>query len=360
MRLIRGDLIDDKPLQWLWPGHVPIGVLTVVDGDPGTGKSQLTLAMAAIVSTGADWPDGTPCELGEVIVANAEDPEEEVIKPRLRVAGADCSKVFVICAGEQDSQIFTIPDHVAALESQVRERHVRLIIFDPLEAFLSGSVDNYRNHHVRRALKSLELMAKRTGCAIVIVRHLTKDATKAAIYRGGGSIGIIGAARAGLSIGHDPVDKERCIIVPTKANWSKMPEGLAYRIEEVNYVSDEGAAIQTSRVKWDGAWHGTADDLLTVVEGGGAPVGAGADAPVRAFIEAELLNGPVSSNKLMASAVKAGIKKADMFRVSRLMGVLKYKEGITGEGEWLWEMPEKQDEATLTQWAGEKWGGDAA
>jgi len=357
MRLIRSDLIEDKPLQWLWPGRIPIGQITLLEGDPGTAKSTLTLAMASIVTNGADWPDGSECQVGEVIVANAEDPEEEVIKPRLRAAGADCGKVFVICPSETDAQVFTIPDHVAALEERVRERSVRLIVFDPLEAFLSGSVDNYRNHHVRRALKSLELMAKRTGCAVVIVRHLTKDASKAAIYRGGGSIGIIGAARASLSVGPDPTNKDRFIVVPAKSNWSKKQQGVAYRVEEVGYVSDAGQTIATSRIKWDGVWSGTADDLLTVVEGtnrasGG---GAGGDEPVSLFIKAELANGPASSAKVMAAGVKSGITKADLFRVSRLMGVIKYKEGVLGDGEWMWEMPASADAAELQRWAGEKW-----
>lgn len=358
-RLIRADLIEDKSLDWLWLGRIPIGQITLLEGDPGTAKSTLTIAMASIVSRGGDWPDGQPCAPGEVIIANAEDPEEEVIKPRLVAAGADCSKVFVICPGADDAQVFTIPDHVAALEAQVRERSVRLIVFDPLEAFLSGTVDNYRNHHIRRALKSLELMAKRTGCSVVIVRHLVKDASKAAIYRGSGSIGIIGAARAGLSVGRDPTDKDRCIVVPVKSNWSKMQPGVAYRVEDVGYVTESGSAIATSRIKWDGVWHGTADDLLTVVDGSGAPVGAGADEPVRRFLQAELANGAAPSAKVMASAVKGGMKKSDLFRVSKLMGVIKYKSGLTGDGEWMWEMPASVDEGELNKWAGADWAQEA-
>ncbi len=299
---------------------------------------------------------------GEVIIANAEDPEEEVIKPRLRAAGADCSKVFVICPSdrpEEQNQIFTIPDHVASLEEQVRQRQVRLIVFDPLEAFLSGSVDNYRNHHVRRALKSLELMAKRTGCAVVIVRHLTKDATKAAIYRGGGSIGIIGAARSALSVGRDQTDKDRCIVVPTKSNWAQMPPGIAYKVAQHGYVTENGEVIATSKIVWDGLYHGTADDLLTVVDGASGPNVGGSDAATKAFIEAELANGPAASNAIMASAVKGGMKKADLFRVSKLIGVLKYKDGVSGEGQWMWEMPEKHEHEELVRWSNEDWTRDA-
>src|SRR5271168_5372432 len=137
MKLIKASLIDEKPLEWLWAGRVPIGQITLLEGDPGTAKSTLTVAMAAIVSTGGQWPDGAACALGEVIIANAEDPEEEVIKPRLVAAGADVEKCFCITPSEHDAQVFTIPDHVAALEDLVRKRSVRLIVFDPLEAFLS-------------------------------------------------------------------------------------------------------------------------------------------------------------------------------------------------------------------------------
>jgi hypothetical protein len=95
-------------------------------------------------------------------------------------------------------------------------------------------------------------MAKRTACAVVIVRHLVKDATKAAMYRGSGSIGIIGAARAALSVGRDKTDKDRCIVVPAKSNWSKLQPGIAYKVEEVGYVTEDGTAITTSRIVWDG------------------------------------------------------------------------------------------------------------
>lgn len=350
MKLIKASLIDEKPLEWLWLGRIPIGQITLLEGDPGTAKSTLTVAMAAIVSTGQAWPDGAACVRGEVIIANAEDPEEEVIKPRLVAAGADVERVFCICPSEHDAQVFTIPDHVAALEDLVRKRSVRLIVFDPLEAFLSGSVDNYRNHHIRRALKSLELMAKRTGCAVVIVRHLVKDATKAALYRGSGSIGIIGAARAALSVGRDKTDKDRCIVVPAKSNWSKLQPGIAYKVEEVSYVTEDGTAITTSRIRWDGVVHITADDLLTVVDGQAS--GAGTDSATRAFIEAELAAGATSSAKLLATALKAGIKKADVFRVSKLMDIRRYKDGLDGTGEWMWELPVKVEAAN---WANEDW-----
>jgi hypothetical protein len=344
--LIQAAQISEKPIHWLWPGRLPIGCITILEGDPGLGKSQIECDLAAHVSTGKDWPDGGFCPQGEAIIANAEDPEEEVIVPRLRAAGADLRNIFIIVPSENEVLPFTIPDHVAQLEATIRDRNVKLVVFDPLEAFLSGSVDNYRNHHIRRALRSLELMAKRTGCSVVIVRHLNKDQGKSAIYRGSGSIGIIGAARSGLSVGIDPTDKTRCIMVPTKANWSKAKPGIAYRIVSHQY-DHNGSVIKTSRIEWLGEVNITADDLLTVVEG---QPKVGED--VAGFLKAALANGPKEFNEILRAAHKAGFTKAALFKAKEFIGVKAYPTGVDGNSGWTWELPDGSLADAAAGWTG--------
>ncbi|MDE1871722.1 MAG: AAA family ATPase, partial [Candidatus Micrarchaeota archaeon] len=333
------------------PGLIPIGQCCILEGDPGVAKSTLSLAIAAHVSNGSPWPDDSACPQGHVIIANAEDPEEEVIVPRLKVAGADLRHCHIMVpdleAAVGDS--FTIPDHVGQLERFIVNWGVKLVIFDPIEAFLSSSVDNYRNHHVRKALRTLEQLAKHLDCSVLFIRHLNKSTDKAAIYRGGGSIGIIGAARAALSVGRDKANPLRCIMVPVKQNWTKVRGGMAFIPEERQYITADGTQIVTSTIKWDGLVPVNADDVITADTEPGA---SGSTEEAAAFIRDALENGPQSSIELFAWAKKAGIARKTIWRASKLMNIRKAKQGFGVDAHWVWSLTDEEEVATLTSWAG--------
>jgi len=210
-----------------------------------------------------------------------------------------------------------------------------LIILDPLSAFLSGKVDDYRDHSIRRALRQLEIMAKKIPCAVVIVRHLNKSVGKAAIYRGSGSIGIIGSVRSALSVAVDPSDKNRRIMASSKSNWAKSNMGIAYRVITGRYVSDAGEAIETAQVVWDGEVNLNADDLLAVENDPAENAGL-SDAAT--FLNAELTNGPVKTTDLFSRATKVGIARKSLFRASKFLGVIKTKEGFGDNGAWVWQL----------------------
>ena len=354
MQLKNGALIQERSLAWLWPGLIPIGQDTIIEGDPGTAKSTLTLQLCANVTHGKDWPDGQPCPQGHVIIANAEDPEDSIVAPRLIAAGADMTKCHILCNDKDkiDDPPFTIPGSIAPLSKLIDEakwgHEVKLIIFDPIEAFLVG-IDNYRNSHIRQALRSLEMLADKLQCAIIFVRHLNKSTDKAAIYRGGGSIGMIGAARAALSVGKDPADKKRCIVVPVKQNWTKMRGGIAYRAVESQHVSKNGELIVTSKIEWDGEVDVTADDVITA-EADVGEIGKLEEAAV--FLKDELRDGPKKAVAIFASAKQIGHAEKTVRRAAKHIGVAKYKEGFGGEGAWLWELPNEHDSELLESWAG--------
>src|SRR5882757_8706675 len=149
MKLVNASSLSLKAIDWLWYGRIPCGAVTLLEGDPGTGKSTVTCTFASHVSKGKDWPDGAPCPQGMVIIANAEDPEEEVLLPRLVAAKANLNFVSIIVPSEKgDSSLFTIPDNVDNLKAAIIDNNVKLVVFDPLEAFLSVKVNNYSNHHI--------------------------------------------------------------------------------------------------------------------------------------------------------------------------------------------------------------------
>lgn len=231
MEIHRADQLVERPVAWLWPGFLPMGKLVLIDGDPGDGKSVMTCDLAARLSRGGTLPDGTRSPLGPIssVMISAEDDPEDTIKPRLRVAGADLRRITLITGGSAENSPFDLGTDLDALEAHITENKIGLCVIDPLMAFLPGTVDTHRDADVRRALHPLSRMAMRTGCVILIVRHMTKGRTKA-ITAGGGSIGIIGAARVGYMIAPHPEDESQRVMSCVKINVARRPEPLAYKI----------------------------------------------------------------------------------------------------------------------------------
>lgn len=245
--------VTPERVRWLWPGRLPAGKLVVVDGDPSTGKSTLTLDLAARVSTGTPWPDGAECPAGDVLLLSAEDGVADTIVPRLMAAGAGLTHVHALTevritddGGTVRKVPPSLPRDVATVEQIITQHRVRLVVVDVLMAYLSGKVDSHRDQDVRGVMHQLAAVAERTGATVVLIRHLNKSGGSAALYRGGGSIGIIGAARAAFLVARDPDDEHRRIFAITKSNLAAEPPALAYRLTD---DPENGCA----RVEWEDA-----------------------------------------------------------------------------------------------------------
>ncbi|MBI2761227.1 MAG: AAA family ATPase, partial [Chloroflexi bacterium] len=219
------------------------------------------------------------------------------------------------------------PEHLAALAELVRAKHARLVIIDPLMAYLDPSVGAHRDQSVRRALLPLKELAQQTGCAVVLVRHLHKAPGRSASYRGGGSIGIIGAARSGLLATADPVDPDRRLLAPVKSNLAARVPTLAYT------VSGEPPTIT-----WLGPVAMTADTL----------VGAGADADSRTtqtaaagvWLTEALAGGPREARALIEEAEAAGHSANVLRRAAETGHIAKVKHGFGRDSFWLWSLPQ--------------------
>jgi len=234
--------VEPEMISWLWAGWIPLGKLAVLDGDPGVGKSTLTLDIAARVTTDRTMPDGTASDIGaaaDVVLVSAEDGIADTLRPRADAAGADVNRIHMLTdvAGHDqdrpfDVQPWSMPRDLDVLQQLVARSGARLVVIDPLNAVLGSAVDSYRDQDVRGALKPLSRMAEETGAAVVVVRHLTKGGGGNALYRGGGSIGIIGAARAGLLVAKDPDDESGAsrVLVSTKSNVAQMPTAMSYEL----------------------------------------------------------------------------------------------------------------------------------
>jgi archaellum biogenesis ATPase FlaH len=238
-----GTLLSDveaHPIEWLWHGRIPLGKLTVLDGDPGIGKSLIAINIAACVSAGHLMPDGTPGIQGGVIIIAPEDSPVDTIKPRLEAIGGNSAQVLIIDTVEgfdaKRMSMFTYPFSLSRdlqdLETTIKRRKAKLVVLDPLMAVLGQEVSATNDQNIREVLTPLAQVAERTRCAILIIRHLNKGNSTNALYRGAGSIGIIGAARMGLIAVRDPNDEQRCILATSKNNLSKHASHLIYQIVE--------------------------------------------------------------------------------------------------------------------------------
>jgi len=327
--------VDREQVTWLWPGRIPRGKLVVLDGDPGVGKSTLTIA--AKVSTGSPFPDGARPERGDVILLSAEDDIADTIRPRLEAAGADLNRCWVLPDVHPEGEPPRPPELPAdlfLLEDLVKSKAAALVVVDPLMAFLAGQVDSHRDQDVRRVLASMAYMAARTGAAVLIVRHMRKGAGSA-LDKGSGSIGIIGAARAGLLVAPDPEDEGRRILAMTKSNLAKMPEALAYRL-----VNDElyGAA----RVVWDGASRHTANDLVRArVDEDEAP----ALTEAARVLKEILADGPLPAGNVKRMAATAGVAERTLHRARHALGVTARRQGWGPGAHYEWSMPADPPEA---------------
>src|SRR6266571_4958982 len=228
-----------SPLPESWTIQ-PLRRQSILNRAPGMGKSLLAINLAARVSSGRPMPDGTPGPQGGVILIAPEDGAADTLKPRLQAAGGDPSHVLLLNTVEGlDTKKMAIVDRpfslahdLELLEKAIKRTNAVLVVLDPLMAVLGHNVDSCRDQDIREVFTPLAQLAERTGCAILIIRHLNKGASHNALYRGAGSIGIIAAARIGLLVAQDPSDEHKRILATTKNNLSKQAPHLSYQIVE--------------------------------------------------------------------------------------------------------------------------------
>ena len=326
--------VEPEQVEWLWPRRIPKGKITVLDGDPDNGKSVLTTDLAARVTAGLNLPDGTPMETAGAVLVSAEDGAADTIRPRFDAAGGDPHLARLL----GDEEPFAIPGDIPQLERTVKQVGAALVVVDPVMAFLSGDVNSNRDQDVRRALTPLKRMAERTGAAVVLVRHLNKTQGGNPLYRGGGSIGIIGAARSGMVVGPHPDLDHLRVLAGQKNNLSLPPQSLAYEIE----TAENGAA----RIVYRGFSEATAGQLLQVPDD---EEEKSALTEAREFLNSELRPHPVSAKSIKRSAQEADISERTLKRAKRALGVRSEKES---DGSWTWVLPNKGAEGDQTSTVG--------
>jgi len=326
------DQIREEEVRWLWPGRIPLGKLTVLDGDPGLGKSLISLDLAARVSQRGVMPDGAVGVNGCVLICSAEDDSADTIVPRLRHAGADLARVKLMATlpdGDGSRRDLFVPEDAVSLEQAIIAHQVIFVVVDPLMAFLGEEVRSNSDQSVRRVLRLLAGIAQKHGCAILVIRHLNKSNGSSPIYRGGGSIGIIGAARAGLMVAIDPNDDQDRVLAGTKMNLATMPPSLIYRI---------GGSKGIIEVLWGGSSEHTARSLL---DGQGLDDEERSKLAEAAQFLADLVGqGPVPAEEVLRQARRLGYSEKTLYRAKSQLKIVSRKDRTSIRGKWSWALPD--------------------
>jgi len=325
--------VAPQAVEWLWPGRIPAGKMSLLAGDPGRGKSLVSLDIAARISRGVAWPDapqGAPAPKGKVILLSPEDDLADTVRPRLDAAGADPLAVVEMRMGGRDGfasgRVFSLAANLDALERAiVAFREVRLVVIDPVTAFLGRLLAQREDVHC--LLVGMSGVAERTGAAILAITHLSRKGGASVLCRVAGSAAFAAAARTVWAVTADQDDPERHLFVPVKNNLSARGTGLAFRL--VAPAGGQGVP----RLAWEAGPVAVSAEVLSAMSP--APWEGRAAA---AWLREVLAKGPAACQAIARRAQAAGVSWAAVRRAKTLLGVVPYSTGY--QERWMWRLPE--------------------
>lgn len=308
--------ISSRTVEWLWYPYIPYGKITILQGDPGEGKSTMMLQLAALITAGKAMPDGSGDKVpGNVIYQAAEDGIEDTIKPRLLAAGADCGRIAFL---ENEENPITLDDE--RLEQAIKDTQAKLLVIDPLQAYLGIDNDMQRSNSTRSVFGRLAKVAERTGCAVVLIGHMNKSSRTKGIYRGLGSIDIAAVARSILLVGRDSSNPYYRIMIQIKNNLA--PEGKAF-VFELN--PDLGFS-------WIGQEEHEMEDLLFQRSKGESKLDK-----AKEYLKLLLNGSDMPCADILEKMRASGIGTRTVEQAKKDMGIISYKLG----DKWYWRLSEE-------------------
>lgn len=316
-------------VRWAWPNRIPYGAVTFLDGDPGVGKTTLWADIAARLSSGRTMfnCDGKPSPKGVLLIL-AEDDLGSVIVPKLQAQGADLTRIRAYDGRADLESSFMFPDAMQTIEREAAEIDAKLIVIDPIMAFLAGNA--YSDQSVRKTMGPLASFAERNNAAVLLVRHQTKGGARSPLYRGSGSIGLSAAARSGLLVASAPGDPNQRILAQYKSNYGRYARSLCFEITECG---------KASRIAWIGESRFGADELASGSNHDDRSVLQEAIYVIFSLLAEERLAAKEAKTK----ATDAGVSTATLKRAKKVLGVQSIRVGFGKNSQFFWELPE-QDE----------------
>ena len=311
LKLINMQDIEVEAISWLWYPFIPYGKVTIIQGDPGEGKTTLVLQIIARLTRGESIIDEKEQPQINVIYQTAEDGLADTIKPRLLSADADCSKVLVI--DDRDTPL-TMRD--VRLEQAIVETNAKLVVLDPIQGFLGADVDMHRANEIRPIMKHISELAEKCKCAIILIGHMNKCSAGKSAYRGLGSIDFQAAARSVLIVGRIKDEPEIRVVCQTKSSLAPEAKAVAFRLSEENGF------------EWIGEYDVTADDLLS-----GTAKGTKKQAAMD-FLESLLSGGQMSQTEIMELAERKSIAEKTLRNAKEALGIKSKREN----NQWYWSL----------------------
>jgi hypothetical protein len=331
--------LTPQAIDWLWPFRLAVGKLAILDGDPGLGKSLLALDLCARLSTGRPFPDqAAGIGPAPALILNGEDGAEDTIRPRLTALGADLERVFVLRRRPGPAhEPLRLPTHTDFLAGALAHTRARLVVIDPIMAFLEPGVVTGSDQSVRRALYPLACLAEEYRCVILLIRHLNKAVNLRALYRGGGSTGIVGVCRSGWLVARDPHDHHRRILAELKTNLAAAQPSLAFTVA--------AAAAGSPTITWLDACPWTADQLLAAAAAPPPPVPPRDRA--RDFLASVLADGSRTSREIWELAQEQRLTRSTLRRAKRKLDIRSLRVWADGKRLSYWLLPGQQLPATV-------------
>ena len=319
LKMIRMSEVQSQEIEWLWYPFIPYGKLTIIQGDPGDGKTTIVLNLAAKLSKGEALDENMKVtEPVNVIYQTAEDGLADTVKPRLELAGADCERIIVI--DESDKSLSMVDER---LEEAIVRTGARLLILDPIQAYLGGNMDMNRANEARDMTKKLAALAEKYQCAIVLVGHMNKAAGNKAAYRGMGSIDFFAVARSVLLVGRVEGEENIRAVVQIKNNLAAFGHPKAFALSEEGF-------------QWLGDYEITVDEVL----GGIAPKANKMELAKQMLRELAETHSAVLSNEIFDRADELGISKRTLENAKKELSIRARKIN----NAWYWELDKVKQE----------------
>ena len=319
LKMIRMSEVQSQEIEWLWYPFIPYGKLTIIQGDPGDGKTTMVLNLAAKLSKGEALDENMKVtEPVNVIYQTAEDGLADTVKPRLELAGADCERIIVI--DESDKSLSMVDER---LEQAIVRTGARLLILDPIQAYLGGGMDMNRANEARDMTKKLGALAEKTKCAIILIGHMNKASGNKAACRGMGSIDFFAVARSVLLVGRVEGESNTRAVVQIKNNLAAFGHPKAFALSEDGF-------------KWLGDYEITGDEVL----GGITPKANKMEQAKQMLRELAETQSAVLSNEIFDRANELGISKRTLENAKKELGVQTRKIN----NAWYWELDKVKPE----------------
>ena len=305
--------VDVEEIRWLWYPYIPYGKCTILQGDPGCGKTMLALNLAARLSNGYGMPfaSAEPEEPIHILYQTSEDGIGDTIKPRLIAAGANCNNIRVI--NEENHPLHFDDERI---EKAIVSENAKLLILDPLSAYIGENVNLNQAIDVRSAFRKIYAVAQRTKCAVLIVSHMNKANGISALYRTNGSIDICGAVRSILTVCEDREEKDKRYLVPVKSNLAEKGDAIIFRLSD--------------HIEWLESRAVTADELLSSFGSSRDTKQGQAEEEMLALLSEE----DKPAYEIYQHFEKLGISKRTVENAKKSLGVKSHRKSKV----WMWSL----------------------